>query len=263
MNLSEVWSSTDGENWVLAAEDAFGFFSPMDHTSLVFNNKLWVISGAFRLVWSSVNGIDWVQETASQAEFSNRQGHASVAFDDKMWVIGGDSNGVSLNDVWYSTDGITWTEATGNAAFSPRSEHTVHTMNDTMYLIGGTVFENFSSSFYNDVYSSNDGINWTQISTTSAFPVRSAHTAVSFDNKMWVNGGWSAIINQETTRQDVLTYNDTCYSEDGISWTRLTVDDSFPGRVHHTATAFDNKIIITGGMDVISRELFNDVWTIE
>ena len=261
-NLNEIWSSVDGENWVLATEDACGFLSPVDHTTLVYDNKLWVISGAFRLVWSSVNGIDWVQETNS-AEFSNRAGHASVVFDDKMWVIGGDSNGLALNDVWYSTDGITWTEATDSAAFSPRFEHTVHTLNDTMYLIGGSAVENFSASFYNDVYSSTDGVNWTQISTTSVFPVRSAHTAVSFDSKMWVTGGWSAILNEATFMQDVLSYNDTWYSEDGISWTQLTVDDSFAGRINHTATAFNNKIIITGGLDVISRELFNDVWTIE
>ncbi|GGW50671.1 hypothetical protein GCM10007383_38020 [Arenibacter certesii] len=260
-NLNEIWSSTDGENWTLVAEDALNL-PPIEHTSLVYNNKLWVISGSFNRVWSSGNGIDWVEETSSAA-FSNRKGHASVVFDDKMWVIGGHYDGITLNDVWYSTDGITWTEAIESAAFSPRAEHTVHIMNNTLYLMGGASVENFSQRFYNDIYSSTDGIHWTQISTTSVFPVRSSHTAVTFDNKMWVTGGWSAIVNQETTMQDVVSYNDTWFSEDGISWTQLTVDASFTGRLNHTATVFNNKIIITGGMEIISSEMFNDIWTIE
>ncbi|MDX1364879.1 MAG: hypothetical protein R3243_11755 [Arenibacter latericius] len=260
-NLNEIWSSTDGENWTLVAEDALNV-PPIDHTSLVYNDKLWVISGSFNRVWSSVNGIDWVEESSSAA-FSNREGHASVVFDDKMWVIGGHYDGITLNDVWYSTDGENWTEATESAAFSPRAEHTVHIMNNTMYLIGGASVENFSQSFYNDVYSSTDGVNWTQINTSSVFPVRSSHTAVTFDNKMWVTGGWSAIVNQETTMQEVVSYNDTWFSEDGISWTQLTLDDSFAGRLNHTATVFNNKIIIAGGMEIISSERFNDIWTIE
>jgi len=37
-----------------------------------------------------------------------------------MWVIGGaDMNGAK-NDVWSSADGITWTQATASAPFTPR-----------------------------------------------------------------------------------------------------------------------------------------------
>jgi hypothetical protein len=63
-------------------------------------------------------------------------GHQSVVFDEKMWVIGGfaDSN---KNDVWSSTDGISWTTATDEAAFSGRDDHQSVVFDEKIWVIGG------------------------------------------------------------------------------------------------------------------------------
>ena len=87
------------------------------------------------------------------------------------------------------------------------------------------------------------GRNWLQI----FFEPRSGHSAVVFDNKLWITGGWSAITNEETFEQDVISYNNIWSSADGITWTELTTSPNFIGRLDHTATSFNNSIIITAG----------------
>lgn len=64
------------------------------------------------------SGGNWEQAT-SDAGWSARQNHQSLIHDGKMWVLGGtdgpNNTGVK-NDVWSSTDGITWTQVTASAA---------------------------------------------------------------------------------------------------------------------------------------------------
>src|SRR5262249_39588896 len=71
-------------------------FSPRwDHTSVVFDNKMWVIAGYddapeinLRDVWSSSDGQAWTLVKA-EAAFGPRLDHTTVVFNNKMWVIGG------------------------------------------------------------------------------------------------------------------------------------------------------------------------------
>src|SRR5438045_1168554 len=85
------------------------------HTSIVFNNLMWVIGGydgnvAKNDVWYSADGVNWTRATSS-AEFSGRSRHTSLVYNNKIWVIGGEDTSGYKNDVWYSSDGVTWTRA--------------------------------------------------------------------------------------------------------------------------------------------------------
>ena len=73
-----------------------------------------------------------------------------------------------------------------------------------MWVIGG-VSEN---GYLSDVWSSSDGVNWTQVTATAQFGSRSGHTSVVFNNKMWVIGG---------AKYTDLNH-DAWYSEDGVDW---------------------------------------------
>lgn len=85
--LRDVWKSTDGTAWTLCTEMAdFGF--RFAHTSLLFDNKIWVIAGenhSQRLndVWYSTDGVYWLPAT-HQAAFGARRSHASTVHDGKM-----------------------------------------------------------------------------------------------------------------------------------------------------------------------------------
>ena len=66
-----------------------------------------------------------------------------------MWIIGGMDNDYNgYRDVWSSRDGVTWTEATPSAAFSPRYFESSVVHRGKMWVIGGGDFGNF----YNDVW---------------------------------------------------------------------------------------------------------------
>lgn len=263
--FGDVWSSDDGENWTLVVDKPFDGLPKDGHTSLVYNDLLWVI-GSFGDVWSSANGLDWTRATFN-AEFESRSGYASVVFNNKMWVIGGRNRDGALNDVWSSTDGAVWTLETDNAAFPVGEDHTVTVFNDKLYLIGGTALNNFTPSYSNQVYTSEDGISWTQLTTPEIFEARAAHGTVVFENKLWVIGGWQVLTNQETGQQEITSYDDAWYSEDGATWKKAEVSDNYEGRFDLTTTVFNNKVFIIGGFklgpNLNNREYLNDIWVIE
>jgi hypothetical protein len=68
-----------------------------------------------------------------------------------MWVIGGygTTQPYPRNDVWYSTNGATWTQATAAAAFTARFKHDSAVFNNKIWVIGGT---DNSSNNLNDVW---------------------------------------------------------------------------------------------------------------
>lgn len=108
--LKDVWSSTDGENWIQVNSNA-PWGGRRDHGSVVFKGKMWIIGGYQGSnkndVWSSPDGVNWTQEVAS-APWSPRDGHSCVVFNDKIWVISGRNS----KDVWCSADGVNWTQST-------------------------------------------------------------------------------------------------------------------------------------------------------
>ncbi|WP_282089554.1 Kelch repeat-containing protein [Aquimarina algiphila] len=226
------------------------FSERRDFTSVVFNDKIWVIGGRndnlenVNDVWYSENGENWTEATTN-AQFSARRGHTSIVFDSKIWIIGGyDNNSQYLNDVWYSADGINWTEASASAQFSGRRNHTSVVFNDKMWVIGG----DRGASRFNDVWQSEDGVAWNQVTASAQFSSRNNHTVVVFDDKLWVIGG-----------HDGNNYkNDVWQSEDGVVWNQVATGSLFNERVGHTSVIFDDKIWVVGG--VAPGGLFNDIW---
>ncbi|HAE38297.1 MAG TPA: hypothetical protein DCG57_06615, partial [Candidatus Riflebacteria bacterium] len=84
---------------------------------------------------------------------------------------------------------------------------------------------------------------------TTTFSQRSEHVMISFNNKLWVIGGF-----------DGWEYlNDVWSSSDGKSWTRESAAAAFPARSAHACVVYDGKIWMTGGYSE-SAGLFDDVW---
>ncbi len=221
------------------------------HTSVVFDNKIWVIGGWASSssydndVWYSTDGINWIQATAN-AGWSARRGHTSVVFNNKIWVIGGyDANGFFRNDVWYSSDGVTWSRATETAMWVERYGHSSVVFDNKMWVMGGSS----GSGNRNDVWYSTDGVNWTCATYSATWLARSEHNSIVFDNKMWVMGGYSGSYR-----------NDVWYSADGINWTQATANAGWSARDGHTSVINDNKIWVIGGSNSVSPYRMNDVW---
>lgn len=227
------------------------------HTSVAYDNKMWVIGGEDPIienhlsdVWYSNDGDIWVEAT-QDAAFTDRVNHTSTVFDNKIWVIGGQSIGVlggKKNDVWYSTDGVNWNEATNNASFSGRRGHSTVVFDNKIWVIGGRDV----NGHQNDVWYSTNGADWQMATASADFPVVSRHASVVFDDKIWVIGG--EFIGGAKR-------NEIWYSTDGVKWTQATSSPTFSERSRHTATVFDNKIWIIGGSGNQSEPIYdNEIW---
>ncbi len=180
----------------------------------------------------------------ANAAFSGRSSHTTAVFDNKLWVIGG-YDGNRKNDVWFSADGSTWTQATNNAAFSERHFHTTTVFDNKLWVIGG-----FDGNRKNDVWYSTDGSTWTQMTDNAAFSGRLGHTTAVFDNKLWVIGGSS----------DGSRKNDVWYSTDGSTWVQASANAAFFGRESHATAVFNNKLWVIGGRIDSGGSYENDVW---
>ncbi len=195
--------------------------------------------------------VAWTQATGNAA-FGARYDHRIVSFNGKLWAIGGIVNITRQNDVWSSTDGITWTkETTVGNIFSPRNGHQLIVFNNKMWLIGGFTANGRS----NEIWSSADGINWTLENISgSVFSARADHSAVVYDNKIWVIGG-----------SDGNFQNDVWNSADGTNWNNVTTAGTiFSKRLGHTITNFGGKLVLIGGSDLDGQNLQryrNDIWT--
>ena len=112
--------------------------------------------------------------------FSERIGHGAVFFKNRYWVIGGASPVVPRagsftdhdpsSDVWSSADGKPWRLETGDAQFGRRWLHQALVYNDAIWVLSG-VRENATppASGFNDVWRSDDGVNWTLVTSTAPF----------------------------------------------------------------------------------------------
>lgn len=158
-------------------------------------------------------------------------------------VIATDSKGASTNSeiFTFTSREIQAVMAIANAAFAGRDNHVLVEFQDKIWIIDGIEL--------GDIWSSEDGINWTEETPNANFPNRFSHSSVVFNGKIWVIGGTG----------NNIVFNDVWSSVDGINWIEETSSASFPGRYGHTSIVFDNRIWIIGGEN--GNLEFNDVWS--
>lgn len=261
----DVWSSPDGKNWTRVVEVAPWRHGDLPMT-LVYRDRLWLMGGwhdgrrpghsASHEVWSSGDGLKWDAATL-HAGWSARLAAAVVVFQDKMWLLGGVEdyyfgNDDSLkNDVWCSTDGKEWTRVIEHAAWSPRAYHQVVVHDGKLWLLGGGNYvPNYEAR--NDVWCSEDGVNWSCVRDAAPWPPRIWFSALVYRDHIWVLGGWS--------NNPSRNWGDVWYSRDGKEWSEHKALRQWKARHEHSAFVMGDKIFVAGGhAEPLSRE----VWSLE
>lgn len=102
--FNDVWSSTDGKEWVRETEKA-PWEGRIWFTTEVYRGRMWLIGGwsnnPFRNwndVWHSADGKHW-EQLKTETVWNVRHEHSSFVLDDKLWVTAGNSPPL-VNDTW-------------------------------------------------------------------------------------------------------------------------------------------------------------------
>ena len=149
--------------------------------------------------------------------------------------------------MWWSEDGVTWTEVENNSErFSPRRGHQAVSYDNRLWVIGG-----WDGGFTNDVWWSEDGVVWTELNRFgSRFSARDGHQVAVHDGKLWVIGGFDGALK-----------SDVWWSADGSSWTQatsaITTETNYT-LIGHQVVSFNNRLWIIGG-----GEHGNQLWSSE
>ncbi len=209
---TDVWNSVDGIHW-----------SRTDiHTTtprMILDNNEESETFGEMIIYPGWRPVE-------EAQFGRRTLQITGVFDGKLWLMGGQrietvvsspwpgAPAQVFNDVWSSTDGATWTETpTVGPMWAPRGlvDNAIR-FNDRMWLVGGGIYEDPAVGqetryFYNDVWSTADGVRWDRTEELPPFTPRFYHNIAVFDGRLWVIAGY-----------DGDNASDAWYTADGRNW---------------------------------------------
>lgn len=252
-------------NWVRVTDQA-GWQPRDSQGEVVYHDRLWIFGGWFnsyeappRDVWSSADGKTWklVQQAAP---WRHSDLSMSIVFGDRMWFMGGWFNGrldghSASNQVWWSTDGVKWEQATAAAGWTPRIAAAVVPFKGRMWLLGGT--ENYyfgdDSSLKNDVWSSADGTHWQQATPHAGWSPRAYHQAAVLNDRIYVFGGGNYV-------PDYHALNDVWSSEDGVHWSKLIDEAPWHARLWFSSVVYRDRMWVLGGWSNNPSQNWGDIW---
>ena len=270
---NEVWSSSNGSDWTLVKPNthltsSFDRASDWEgrHTAgyVVYNDRMWIVGGDVNQghyqndVWNSADGRVWEYvNKGKELPWAQRALHYTLVHDGKIWVIGGQTmpafgggDEAFYRDIWTTTDGINWQEVKPEEPYwSPRGMIGGNVVfKGRIWVLGGGTYDTPttpSRNFYNDVWSSADGVQWKQHTKAAPWFPRQYHDVAVFDERMWVLEGYNR---KGGNRKDVW------HSADGVNWHE--VPDT-PWAPRHAASVF----VYDGGLwMVVGNNMTSDVW---
>jgi hypothetical protein len=206
-------------------------------------------------VWRSTdNGVTWTRIQANAA-FSARALFGYCVYAGRMWITGGFTSIVanhwlvssSTQDVWSSSDGITWIQATAAAGFGRRSYHTMTVANNLTYLAAGADNTGATPA---DFWASSDGITWTSMTGAALWTGRLNAALSALGSVLYLTGG----VVSGTAQSQV--YKST---NGGTTWTLVTSSPGWSARQGHALITFNNTLWLFGGIDNAGTSK-NDVW---
>ena len=221
---------------------------------------MWIVGGDCNQghyqsdVWSSDNGIDWTSHTDS-VPWGPRALHYTATLAARIFVLGGQplphfapAIPAYYADIWTSEDGATWQEIErAEPAWTPRGMIGGAAVKDgRIWILGGGTYDTPHRPqrlFYNEVWSSEDGVDWLRHADETPWHPRQYHEVAVFDDRLWVLEGY---------HEEGGNRNDVWYSTDGVVWEE--VPDT-PWAPRHAGSVFEDALWMVAGNNMES-----DVW---
>ena len=247
-----------------------------------FADKFWAFGaqsagfGAFNTgAFSSDDAITWSAVTTNIDTLPYAERQTTVfGFQNKMWLLGGvvPSKGFNFsyvtNAVWSSSDGTTWASSPHIASpaegelWTGRERINAVVYKDKLWVIGGNGYPAFGNANapgtpMNDVWSTTDGTNWTEVAASATFLARTNPAVFVHNDKIYLAGGRNA---SGTLLNDVWT------TEDGVNWTELSVSETFAPVWGHQVVSYNGQLFLLGGYvkdEADADVVQNDLWLSE
>jgi len=133
-------------------------------------------------IYRSSDVLTWTH--IATAPYAARLFPGFVVYNDKLWVLGGRDAGTNpLNDVWSSSDGVTWIQVTTSAAWSPAEKIAAVAHNGLLFVILP------ATSGERPVWKTTNGSVWENLINTNAIPfLGDAAYPFSLRSSIWLYG---------------------------------------------------------------------------
>lgn len=118
------------------------------------------------------------------------------------------------------------------------------------WFMGGKEPKLGRSSFFNDIWNSTDGENWSLVTDSAPWSKRGNFNLFVFQNKLWLIGGID----------NLQTLNDIWNTTDGITWQKITDHGPWQTRSSMAVKIHDNKLYLVGGHTTTNWVLYQDIW---
>lgn len=278
----EVWNSSDGISWTRvrehrnSSEDGDLFTNSNLLEIISYNGLMWSFGTcpsqgceAIGQIMTSNNGVNWTHfgNTDDISYFVDIQ---PVIYRDQLWLLGKTLDQdqpitivkISSNGSWERLTPQPQHKDTLSAAMEG---HEVVVFDDKIWVVGnsrcalGNNTTEDSTFDCDQIYHTEDGLNWTSVTTTQNIMSHRGYTSMTeFNGKVWMTGGYHSN-----------HWSEVAYSENGETWTKTNVQsNSFtPRRTGHQLVEFNGSMWLIGGStqpginsQVASASLKNDVW---
>jgi len=257
---------------------------------LVFLSVLGLAAGCGSSEDSGTSDVDFTTfewtEVNADAPWAARAGLHTVELGGRFYLMGGRTPldpatlpfpipGASefWADVWVSEDeGANWEQILASNTpghWAPRAYFQATVKGNAMYIMGGQDF-GMMSNFFSDVWSSEDGVTWTQLTEDAGWEGRAGLRAVTFQDEIYIFGGSQfdddSIIGPGGPTREY--YNDVWKSADGATWEEVTADAPWEPRAGAVVVVKDDFMYLLGGergflcspLPDCELPYFNDVW---
>jgi hypothetical protein len=256
-------------------------------------------------VWRSDDGgATWVEVLPSGTDggFPARAYFALVVKDDALWVLGGQDFGLEenpfcalleqglepppglgidpdapcpeflptsqfFNDVWTSTDGVTWEQVTANAPWDGRAGLSAAVLGDEIYVLGGS--QNDDSAiigaggpqriYYRDVWKSSDGVTWELATEAAPWEPRAGAAVAVKGEALYMLGGEDGFTCTPLPDCEPPYFNDVWRTTDGATWEEVTDAAGWSPRPGHVCKVLGGRFVCFGGFGLIQNP--TDMWS--
>lgn len=173
-----------------------------------------------------------------------------------------------FNDVWRSRDGVAWEMMTGDAGWEGRAGLSMAVLNDELYVLAGSTNDDSAITggpplreYFNDVWKSSDGREWTQVTANAPWSPRAGGVLVTRENYLYLLGGEFGFLCEPLPNCELPYLNDVWRSSDGLNWEQVTDAAGWSPRPGHQCGVIQGQFICFGGFGNPDNPV--DVWVSE